>query len=326
MSTARDHFQEDMHKRPDQLAREADDVRADFEHTVEELMNQFSPGELFNQALSKFRGSGDSAFVQNLSAQIQNNPIPAILAGASLTWLMSASKQPPARPDQSSGGGLSSARDRFSSATDQVRSSTQMAKEGARERGHQAAAGASELKEKVSHTGQQAMESARSGARSARENYQYLLSEQPLLVGALAVAAGAALGAMFPRTQAEDRAMGEISDQQTGAMRQKAEGMAEKATAKAEEKLDEQRPGDGQSGPAYPAGQRDEAVPTVSHAQMQNETPSSASPPAGASGPPGHAGVNSRGGERGTPRREPTSAPGHPGTNPPANNRDGSGQ
>lgn len=50
MSTARDYLKEDMEKRPEQLQREADEVRADMEHTVDDLMNRLSPDELINLA------------------------------------------------------------------------------------------------------------------------------------------------------------------------------------------------------------------------------------------------------------------------------------
>lgn len=327
MSTARDYFQEDMHKKPEQLQREADDVRADVEHTVDELMNQFSPGELINQIITRFRSSGDSAFVQNLSTQIQNNPIPALLAGASLTWLMSASKQPPARGTGSAGNGLShgiaSAKDSLSDATGQARSSTHQIKEGARERGHQVAASASDLKERVSSGSHQAVESARSGVRSARDNYQTLLTEQPLVVGALAIAAGAALGALFPRTSAEDRAMGEISDRQTQSLKQKAEGITEKAERKVEDKLQQHGADSGASSDKH-SGERLNASNPGTETQGQSATsPSPAFPPAGASGPPGSAGVKASEPDRGAPPREASSAPEHPGANPPDNNRPG---
>jgi vacuolar-type H+-ATPase subunit H len=48
-----------------------------------------------------------------------------------------------------------------------------------------------------------------------------MLEEQPLVMGALAFAAGAALGAVLPRTEQEDRMIGEASDQvrrEAGAM------------------------------------------------------------------------------------------------------------
>ncbi|KPQ30001.1 MAG: hypothetical protein HLUCCX14_02675 [Marinobacter excellens HL-55] len=47
--------------------------------------------------------------------------------------------------------------------------------------------------------------------------------EQPLLIGALAMAAGAALGTLLPKTSTEDRVMGDWSDKGSDAIKEKAE-------------------------------------------------------------------------------------------------------
>ncbi len=330
MSTAKDYLQEDMHKDPEQLQREADDVRADFEHTVDELANQFSPGELFNQAVSRFRG-GDGAFVKNLANQIRNNPLPAILAGVSLAWLMSASKQPPARAPRSPGSGMShkvgAAKERVSSATSHARSTTQGVTAGVRERGHRVTSGASELGHRASDASHRTMDRARYGVRAARDNYNHMIEEQPLVVGALAIAAGAALGALLPRTSTENRMIGEYSDDQRQELRHKAEEMKGKAEETVETKLHEQQSaGAGSSDHEPSTGQRRDAATPATHTQGQNAPASTNSPAAGASGP-GSLGAETSGTERGTetgiPPRKATSAPEHPGTNPPDNNRPG---
>ncbi|WP_148861244.1 DUF3618 domain-containing protein [Marinobacter fonticola] len=336
MSTAREHFQEDLHKRPEQLQQEADDVRADFEHTVDELMNRFSPGEMVNQAVSKFRNSGDSAFVHNLSNQIQNNPIPLILAGISLTWLMASSKQPPARASHTSTSSPSSGtsvsqkagatKDKLTAATDRAQSSIQGAKEGARDRGHQIADGASELRDRASDASRRTVESARSGFRSARDNYNHLLQEQPLVVGALAIAAGAALGALLPRTPVEDRVMGETSDEQTQGLKQKAEGFKEQAEGKMKENLQPQHADtDSTARREATAGHSDTVMPpTGSPSQSRSvppNTPSPNAPPAGASGPPGFASKDTSGPKHGNPLGESTASSNHPDANPPNSRR-----
>ena len=49
-------------------------------------------------------------------------------------------------------------------------------------------------------------------ARRAREGFTQLLEEQPLLVGACALALGAFIGYSLPATETEDRWMGEARD------------------------------------------------------------------------------------------------------------------
>lgn len=320
MNTARDHMREDMNKRPEQLQREADDVRSDMEHTVDELANQFSPGALINQAMGMVRGSGDSHFIHSLSTQIQNNPVPALLAGVSLTWLMTASKHPPAQ-GRSAGAHLDSmhsARDRLSSATDHARSSTAHMSQSDHD-----------MKQRLNDSSHHMMDSARTGARSVRDHYDHMLQDQPLMLGALALAAGAALGALLPRTEAEDHAMGEVSDHQKEMVRQRAEGMKERAESKLEETLGSQRSpsehthrGTGEQGANRQSGADGMAIPASA---------GTGSAPAGTSGPPGSdltAGAaqasDRTSEEEGVPVANPSSVPKHPDTIPPIlNQRDG---
>lgn len=259
MSTARDYIREDMEKSPQQIQREADEVRADMEHTVDDLVNQLSPGELINQAMTMFRGSGNSNFVQNLSTQVQNNPVPAILAGVGLTWLMSASKQPPAAGESrtSSAGvtqGLRSASSRMSSATDKARSSASNMTQGA--------------KEKQQHL----TESARDMTHRASSAGSDLLREQPLMVGAAAIAVGAALGSLLPRTQAEETLMSQPAPETTRSGHSTASDGGDS----------------GSMGTAATAGsaqgmRRDAATPSAHSQGAMTANP----PAAGASGPPG---------------------------------------
>ena len=51
-----------------------------------------------------------------------------------------------------------------------------------------------------------------SQANQARERFNTLLEEQPLILGAVGLAVGAMIGAAFPSTEQEDRLVGEIRD------------------------------------------------------------------------------------------------------------------
>lgn len=221
MTTAKEQFKNDLHRDPEDLEREADSVREDLEVTVNKLMHQLSPSELINRGISMFRNTGDFDFVRNLVSRVENNPIPTVLAGVSLIWLMSASSQP------------SASREKLSSATSSLKSTSHDAAERTREAGHQVAAGASGVMHRVSDASRHTAESARTGLRNAREGYTEMLREQPLLVGVLAVAAGAALGALLPRTAAEDRVMGELSDRGADALKEKTEEKLHEAQGKA---------------------------------------------------------------------------------------------
>ncbi len=221
MSTARDTLKNDFHKSPEQLEREADRARTDIERTMEDLFNQLSPGELVNQAIGVFRNGSDNEFARNLVNQVRNNPVPVLLAGVSLTWLMAASKQPPVRAPYNDP--MRPTRDKMAHAAHSTRSASRHLTEEAREKGHRAAEATKDAAERLTHAGKRTAESTRSGARHAQQRYQDLLNEQPLVVGALAIAAGAALGALLPPSRTEDEAVGEEAEELKHKAQQKME-------------------------------------------------------------------------------------------------------
>ncbi len=291
MTTSTEQMKNDLRKDPEDLAREADGARADLEGTIDELMQQFAPGELINQGISFFRSKGNYNFIRNLTTQVENNPIPTVLTGVGLIWLMSASSQPSVNQGESLTDTISkkagATREKLSSATGRVGSSSHDVAERTRETGQQVAAGARDAKRRVSDVSRHTAERARSGLRNAREGSTQVLREHPLLVGVLAVAAGAALGSLLPRTSAEDRAVGELSDRETDAVKEKAEG-------KLREELDKASP--------ESAGRADPS---------QSSTPSRAAtnkPASGFSGGMGSpAGTGAREPDPKSPQRDPAS-------------------
>lgn len=72
---------------------------------------------------------------------------------------------------------------------------------------------------------------AKDVAGSAQEQYEHYMDENPLAVGAVVLALGAAVGMAFPSTQAENRLMGETREQ----LLQKAEESAREAIGKVQQ-------------------------------------------------------------------------------------------
>jgi ElaB/YqjD/DUF883 family membrane-anchored ribosome-binding protein len=241
-STMRDDFRHDSNKPPRELEREIDATRAHMEKTLALLETKLSPGEWIDQALQLARRNGGE-FTHNLSSQIQNNPLPTLLASVGLVWLMSSANQPPPGPYSYSASGR--ARGGMRSTLDSTREAGRHLREGAhdlgdrtRQMGDRAMHAAHDVGERTRQMGDRAMhaaheagervhemtDSARERMRRARayarrsgyavrDRYEHMLHDQPLLIGGLGLAFGAALGAMLPRTRTEDELLGEYSDE-----------------------------------------------------------------------------------------------------------------
>jgi hypothetical protein len=234
---------------PREIEADLDRTRAQLGNTLEELQRKLSPGEFFDQALSYVRSSGGGEFVSNLRYTVAQNPVPVGLVGFGLAWLMMSgrgggsvgeSQLGTSEPGGTSriGGMASDARARTTSAArrareglGQARTSVERVASGGRERVHQLSHGVRENISRVSSMG-------RHGAVRARSGFEYLLNEQPLVLGAVGIALGAALAAGLPRTQREDELLGEARDEFLEDARAKGQEQVDKARRVAESARD----------------------------------------------------------------------------------------
>ena len=219
----------DIHKEPDELEREADRARQDVERTLEDLQRSLSPGQLVDETLGMLRQSGGD-FGRNLSTQVRNNPMSAVLTGVGIAWMMAASKRPP-QAYGASAERVSAGAHRVSEGTRSAVRGTKDAmhnvSESTRQAASDVAAKAREAGSSVSSATRSTMDSMTDASRRARLQYERMQREQPLVLGALAVAAGAALGAMLPRTRAEDEWVGDVSDDTTDRLKRAGHRKAE---------------------------------------------------------------------------------------------------
>lgn len=189
----RDDDQHDKNKSPERLEREVDQARARLERTVSELSDRLSPGELIDQALGMAREHGGE-FGRNLGTQVKQNPLPMILTGIGISWMM-----------MSSGKNGSAAHASYDASTDEDGRSFKNVIGDAAEKSRDKA---TEIGERV----QAATTSVKESAQSARESLVQFYRNQPLLAGSVGIAIGAALGALVPPTEIEDNMLGEASD------------------------------------------------------------------------------------------------------------------
>jgi hypothetical protein len=211
-----------------QLEREVEDSRARVNETLSEIRDRMSPGQVVDEVMAFAKNNGGADFTRNLVTQARDNPLPVVLIGAGIAWLMSG-RRPGTAPYGQPSYGQSSEPGTLSKIGDAINRTVHDVRDAATG----AYARASDAGGRVTETVAGAAGSVRSAAGSAygtttdtmnrgrgmyearREQGQALfrnLEEQPLLVAAIGVALGAALGGALPATQTEDRLMGSVAD------------------------------------------------------------------------------------------------------------------
>jgi hypothetical protein len=266
-----------------QIEREVEASRANLEETVEALKDKMSIGQIVDEAARYFDDTGGSRLVSNLGAQIRDNPLPLVLVGVGLAWLMSGRGHPHVRARYAYGAGFDreidpsdparygeglqgsgSERESYSSdggngALNQAGRAAQRVGEtvagaagavasglgsaasgiagaaagiasgvgstataagdavsaGARRMRHAGGTawrGGSAAYQRASRMGAGAYEGASHIGEHARRGFSSVRETDPLVLGAVGLAVGAAIGAMLPASETEDRLLGEQSD------------------------------------------------------------------------------------------------------------------
>jgi hypothetical protein len=229
-----------------QLEREAEQTRADLAHTLDTLRDRMSPGQMLDQVIDYARDGEAGEMFGNVRRQVVENPLPLGLIGIGLGWLMFSGAS---HPDGHAHGewdpgtkglaqkGKAQAEDLksdFVSAKDRMAG---RAAESFKQTRDEIGAKASQMGEAMSRA-KDTVSSAGHGLRSAGESFIGTCREQPLVLAGLGLALGAALGAALPRTEAEDRVMGETSDQVKDKIQQTASEQVEAAKTGAERQMD----------------------------------------------------------------------------------------
>lgn len=248
-------------REPETIERELDATRADMRATLEALEHRFSFDRLVDLTIGRIRERGGE-FAGNLTNAATQNPMPLVLTAIGLSWMMLTNRRGTRSYDSASYSTAGSrermgnVRERAAYASDKVHgavASTRDTLRHAAESSRDAFRSATESsRETLEHTAaslrsgaSRAAELTREQAEHARERMDRLLHEQPLMLGALGLAAGAIIGALLPATEHEDRLLGDLR-------RKAVKNVAEKSRAHFESVREE--------APAYsaPAGDREE--------------------------------------------------------------------
>ncbi len=233
MST-QSRIDEESRKDSATLEREIDQQRAEIGSIVQALENKLSPGQLLDSVLHYSKGHGGE-FMGNLGRTVQANPVPTLLTGIGLLWLMTSQNRTsaPAYVETEASTGPSLA--------EKARQQAAGIREKAGQIGESVTDTLGSARQRLSESGHQVGDSLRQGAQRARGSFERMLDEQPLVLGAIGVAAGAALAAALPPTAQEDRMLGRASDRLTDQARHKVEEGYEKASEMGRDMADQLR-------------------------------------------------------------------------------------
>ena len=209
--------------------KEIEHTREEINETLHSLENKLSPRELWNQTIDEW-GEGMKDFSGNFGKAIRDNPVPAVLMGMSMLWLMTGSGSANSR---FSAGNLSRRTDRFRNQysgakhragdkVDEVSGKIKSTYYGMKAKATETLEGVSDkikdVSEDMDHYGDQFRHKQGSLKRKLRGNGSDITSN-PLLLAAAGIALGSIAALSMPMTRKEK----ELIDTGGRKLREKAE-------------------------------------------------------------------------------------------------------
>ena len=238
-----DELDPETERRTRQIEGEIEHTRAELSETVDALQEKLRPANLVSDATDrvknatseKVRDMADTASetAQGMWEGARQNPVPALMIGAGVAWmLLDRSRHGNGHSSRRAWSGYSSPR-RYGAVNDP----DDYYRDDAR---GESRAWSGQHSERSSGEGlttwaREAGGEARHTARRAQNGLQRMLRQNPLLVGAAAMLAGAAVGASLPETERENELMGEARD----SVVDRAQNAAENAVSAVKEATNE---------------------------------------------------------------------------------------
>jgi len=195
------------HKSSAELEREAEAARSRMSETAETLQRKLSPGQLLDEFGTYFKNSDGSIALENLKTQVRDNPLPLALVGVGLAWLFMGGgpKADTLRDKMSGTAAYPDSGQSWPSYESSAFPSDETSSEGAASAALDSATEhARSAGQWASDTGRQASTQVRQAGSRAQQVLNDTLNQEPLIIGALGMAVGAAIGAMLPASKVEE--------------------------------------------------------------------------------------------------------------------------
>ena len=222
-----------MTKTSAEIEREVEDARGRIDQTVEALKDKLQPNEMFDEATKMMSGASNKVLTTAVE-QLRENPIPIALIGLGIAWLaISQTRRPANGAAAYQGSGYyptyegydedetlrAKVKAKADAAKAKLAASADKAKAKLSDVQHQAADGVTDIRGKAgeyAHLAQEkageyahlAQDKASEYGRAAKRRFDDTLDSEPLVIGAIGLAVGAAIGASLPSTPVERRYIG----------------------------------------------------------------------------------------------------------------------
>jgi MoxR-like ATPase len=166
-----------MTSQSERFEREAEETRWQLAGTLEELRDRMTPGRVVDQVVGYTRDGPAAEFLRNLGREVRENPMPLVLIGIGIAWLMLATSR-------TSRAAIASAADSVAKAANDIGTATSAAVHRTSEWGQQTATRlsdraniaasavsdkAAELAGRASEVSDGVVEKARAASAMARE-------------------------------------------------------------------------------------------------------------------------------------------------------------
>lgn len=247
----------------EQASRSSSDIQSDIRETrsrmdatLDELGHRLTPRSLVNSVLDWWEtpnhahpgAAASRRLVLGLARQARNHPMPALLIGSGIAWLIADTIErheesssiervgpPPADLENQGSSKLQSARQAASGAIDTVREKTAGLTEKVQHKmqatGNRIGEQAHEVMQRGRSKAHDLTEGAKHTYHMGMERFSRASDEAPLAVGLGFAALGALIGLVIPGTRREDEWMGEQSDQLMQQTKDKAGELLESGKA-----------------------------------------------------------------------------------------------
>ena len=205
------------------LEREGEQIRANLDRTLDEIQQRLSPAELMDRSMEFVRENGMD-LLHEAADTVRRNPVPVVLTAAGLVWLvasvaksrssgegqdMSSFRSQSDRGYSSYGGDY---RTEYRSEYQQRDDWDSSAHGRVSNAAHSVRTAASQVGEKVKGRLSSSVQTVQGYTQNGGSRLADLVREQPIALGALALAAGALLGAALPMTRYENKVVGPVHD------------------------------------------------------------------------------------------------------------------